>query len=300
MSVVVLAGASGGIGTVFADALRARGDQVRQLVRRPTRSAEQVRWDPDAGELPDGIWADVAAVVNLGGVGVGDKRWTPQYKQLITSSRVTGTGLIARSLAEHHAAGGTPIRFLQASAVGYYGDQGEQELTEAAGAGESFLAHVCQAWEDAADPARQAGGPVVHLRTGIVLDRGTGALGRLLPLLKSGLAGPLGSGRQWWPWITINDQVRAMIHLLDSSLTGPVNITAPQPERNKDLTRALARQLGRPSFVPAPAFALRVALGEFSGELLGSQRVLPAALLEDGFTFEAPDIETAATELLAD
>lgn len=300
MSVVVLAGASGAIGTSIADALRARGDEVRRLVRRPARSAEEMRWDPDAGVLPDDVWAGASAVINLGGVGIGDKRWTPQYKQLITSSRVNGTGLIARSLAEHHGEGGAGVRMLQASAVGYYGDRGEQELTETDSCGDSFLAHVCQAWEDAAEPARAAGLPVVHLRTGIVLDPSAGALARLLPLLKLGVAGPLGSGRQWWPWITMNDQVRAMLHLLDSSRTGAVNVCAPQPERNKNVTRALARELGRPSFVPAPAFALRIALGEFSAELLGSQRVVPAALLEDGFTFEAADIETAARELLAD
>lgn len=297
MAVIVLAGASGGIGTTLHQRLVDDGHEVRQLVRSEPGTEHQSQWDPDAAELPEEVLDGADAVINLGGVGVGDKRWTPQYRQLITSSRVRGTGLLARALADR-AADGTTIRFIQASAVGYYGDAGEQELTESAPQGEGFLAHVCQAWEHAAQPAVDAGVSVAFLRTGIVLDPDSGALARMLPLLKFGVAGPLGSGKQWWPWITLSDHVRAVTHLLTSELTGPINLSAPHPARNAELTKALAAELNRPAIVPAPKFGLRIVLGEFASELTASQRAVPAALLADGFSFDYPTIDAAASHLL--
>lgn len=298
MSVTVLAGASGFLGTELSQALADQGRTVRHLVRRKVRAPDEVQWDPDAGTLPSEALDGADAVVNLGGVGLGDRRWTARYRRLITTSRVHGTALLARALAERAATGRPPIRFLQASAVGYYGDAGEAELTEDAPRGDGFLAHVCQAWEQAAAPAQAAGVPVALLRTGIVLDPSAGALQRMMPLLRLGLAGPLGSGRQWWPWVTRADHVRAMIHLLDSPMTGPVNISAPRPERNKDVTRVLARRLDRPAFVPAPGFGLRLVLGQFARDITASQRMIPAALLSDGFAFDAPTITDAAEQLL--
>lgn len=298
MGVTVLAGASGFLGSALIAELRAQDRPVRQLVRRRPQAADEVQWDPAAGELPDGALQGASAVVNLGGVGLGDRRWNAAYRRLITTSRIQGTALLAQAIAEQaddDDAG--PIRLLQASAVGYYGDAGEAVLTEDSPRGEGFLAHVCQAWEQAADPAIQAGAPVAYLRTGIVLDPAAGALKRMLPLLRLGLAGPLGSGRQWWPWITRTDHVRAMIHLLTSSVRGPVNLSAPQPERNKAVTKALARELGRPAFLPAPAFGLRLVLGQFASDITASQRMVPTALLDDGFTFTSPTIADGAEQL---
>lgn len=297
MSVTVLAGASGFLGSALAHALTEQGHSIRRLVRRPARAADEVQWDPDAGVLPQAALEGARAVVNLGGVGMGDRRWNAHYRRLIITSRVHGTALLANALAER-AREGEQIRFLQASAVGYYGDGGEQELTETSPNGEGFVPGVCQAWEAAAGPAVRAGVPVAFLRTGLVLDPAAGALARMMPLLRLGLAGPLGSGRQWWAWITRADHVRAMMHLLGSDVTGPVNLSAPTPERNKDATKALARHLGRPAFVPAPAFGIRLVLGEFAREITASQRMLPRVLVDDGFTFTAPTIDLAAEQLL--
>ncbi|MGC0142418.1 TIGR01777 family oxidoreductase [Pseudactinotalea sp. Z1732] len=297
MSVTVLAGASGFLGSALAHALTEQRHTIRQLVRRPARGPDEVQWDPDAGVLPQAALEDASAVVNLGGAGMGDRRWNARYRRLIITSRVHGTALLANALAER-ARGGERIRFLQASAVGYYGDGGEQELTEDSPNGEGFVPSVCQAWEAAADPAVRAGVPVAFLRTGLVLDPAAGALARMMPLLRLGLAGPLGSGRQWWAWITRADHVRAMVHLLGSGVTGPVNVSAPTPERNKNVTTTLARQLGRPAFVPAPAFGIRLVLGEFAREITASQRMVPRVLVDDGFTFTAPTIALAAEQLL--
>lgn len=298
MGVTVLAGASGFLGSALARELLAQGRHVRQLVRRAPRARHEVRWDPDGGVLPALALDGASAVVNLGGAGMGDRRWNARYRRLITTSRVHGTALLAQALAARAQDGSAPVRFLQASAVGYYGDGGEDELTESSPIGTGFVPQVCQAWEQAAEPAVRAGVPVAFLRTGLVLDPQAGALARMMPLLRLGLAGPLGSGQQWWAWITRADHVRAMVHLLDSALTGPVNLSAPHPERNKFITRALARQLHRPALLPAPAFGLRLVLGEFAEQITASQRMVPAALLADGFTFAHPTISEAAAHLL--
>ncbi|UFU04850.1 TIGR01777 family oxidoreductase [Ruania halotolerans] len=298
MAVVVIAGSSGFLGSALTELLSADGHEVRRLVRRPARAQSEISWDPSTGHLPDEALTGASAVVNFAGVGVGDRRWSPTRRQAILTSRVAPTTLLATRIA---ATGRTDLSLVNASAVGFYGDRGEEQIDEGSTAGASFLATVCQAWEAAADPARAAGARVVHLRTGIVLDAKGGALTRMLPLLKLGLAGPLGDGGQWWPWITREDVLKAIEHLLlRSTLHGPVNLTAPHPERNRDVMTALASAVGRPAVLPVPAFALRLALGGFAGELLASQRVIPSALLGDGFTFTWPELDRAAKHLLGD
>lgn len=288
---VVIAGSRGLIGQALVDLLTAQGHQVRRLVRGAPTDPDDLAWDPARGHLDVGVLRGADAVVNLGGAGVGDRTWTARYKREILASRVDPTSLLARSMA---AMAEPPRRFLQASAVGYYGDRGSLVLTEDASPGRGFLAGVCTRWEAAAAPARDAGVGVVHLRTGIVMSRRGGALGRLLPIVRSGLGGPLGRGDQYWPWITLADEVAAISHLLTSDVVGPVNLSAPVPVTNKTFTEAIATQVHRPAAVPVPELALRVALGEFGTTLVDSQRVVPAALEDDGFVFRHRRIEDAA------
>lgn len=288
---IVLAGASGLIGTPVVRHLRRRGDRVRLLVRRPVADPDEVRWDPSRGELDVRALEGASAVVNLGGRNVGDRRWTRAFKEEIRRSRIDGTELVARTLARCDE---PPRRLVQASASGYYGNRGEETLDESSAPGTGFLPDLVQEWEAATRPAADAGIQVVHLRSGLVLAPRGGAGGRLLPLFRLGLGGRLGSGDQWWPWITLADEVRAILHLLDSSRTGPVNLCAPYPARNSAVTRALAQAMHRPAVLPVPAFALRLALGEFAGEILGSKRIVPAALPGDGFTFQHTSITDAA------
>ncbi|PWD49866.1 TIGR01777 family protein [Serinibacter arcticus] len=291
---VLVGGASGLIGSPLVAHLEATGTRVRRLVRRPASGPDEVTWAPEDGVLPDSAFDGVSAVVVLSGAGVADKRWTSSRRRELLRSRTSTTSLIARRMAEV----GGPRRLVAGSAVGFYADRDEEELTETSGPGEGFLAELTQAWEAAAQPARDAGLSVAHARTGLVLTPDGGALGRLLPLLRLGVAGPMGHGRQWWPWITLTDEVRALAHLVTSDVTGPVNLTAPEPLRNAELTRVLARALNRPATVPVPGIALRIGLGGFAAELLNSQRVLPTVLEADGFVFTHPRLEAAAAELV--
>lgn len=291
---VLIGGASGLIGTRLLRMLTDLGIPVRRLVRRPPREAGEVLWSPLDGILDPDALDGVACVIVLSGAGIGDRRWSEAYRRELLLSRIRPVGLMANRMAET----GSTARLVTASAVGIYGDRGDEVLTEASPAGTGFLPALCQAWEAAADPAREAGLAVASVRSGIVLDPAGGALKKLLPLLRLGLAGPMGTGRQWWPWITLEDEARALVHLVTSSLTGPVNLSAPEPERNDDLIRELASEVHRPARVPVPAFALRLALGGFGDELLASQRVLPEALLGDGFEFATPTIGDAAAHLL--
>jgi uncharacterized protein (TIGR01777 family) len=293
---VAVTGASGLIGSALVPHLRAEGHEVVALVRREPRAADEVRWDPAAGTVDLGGLAGVEGVVHLAGVGVGDKRWTDDYKQQILRSRVDGTKTIATAMARLDP---LPQVLVSASAVGFYGDRGDDVLTEASGPGEGFLPEVVLAWESAAAPARAAGIRVAHPRTGLVMDPRGGAFGKLMPLVRLGLGGPLGSGRQWWPWITMPDEVRAITYLLTGDLAGPVNLAGPAPARQKDVAAALAQQVHRPSIVPAPGFALRAILGEFAADITGSQRVVPQALTTSGFTFTHPSLVEAATYLMA-
>ena len=287
---VVVGGASGLIGQALVGALGREGHEVLRLVRREARSKDEVRWDPGQPLDPAAL-AGVDAAVNLVGAGVGDRRWTPAYKKVLLDSRVGSTHTLAAALA---ALEPRPRVFVAGSAVGYYGaDHGAEELDEKSAAGEDFLARLCVQWEAAAAPAANAGIRVAHARTGLVIDSSGGAAKRMFPLFKLGLGGRLGSGRQYWPCISLEDEVRALLFLLTADgVSGPVNLAAPEPTTNAKLTQALGRTLHRPTLAPAPGFALKLVLGEFAGAVLGSQRVVPKALLAAGFTFRHPDVDT--------
>ena len=286
---VVLSGASGLIGSALKTSLPANGHEVKTLVRHSTSTPDEDSWDPAKGLLDPDFLADADAVVCLSGVGVGDHRWTDSYKREIIASRVDSVGTIARTVAEY----GGPRTFIVASAVGYYGDTGDRLVEEDAPAGSSFLSEVCTQWEAAADPARTAGVRVVHLRTGLVLAQDGGLLKRLKPIVQLGVAGKLGSGKQFMPWISLRDEVRAIEYLLTHEVSGPANLTGPAPARNAEFMSTLGSVLHRPTVLPTPGFALRAVLGEFASDVLTGQRAVPAALTKAGFQFEHADLESA-------
>lgn len=293
-------GASGLIGRALVDRLRLQGHQVRRLVR-PGSVLEpgDVHWDPETGDVDLAALAGVDGVVHLAGAGVGDHRWTPAYRETILQSRVQGTRTIVRAMS---ALDPKPLTLVSASAIGWYGDRAGELLTENSAPGDGFLAEVTQAWEAEAMKIEDAGIRVVTIRSGIVMSRQGGALGRLLPLIRLGVGGPLGSGRQWWSWITLEDELRAIqFLLLTDEVTGPVNLTAPQPVHQVELVNALARVAHRPSFLPAPSIALRLAVGGMADEsILASQRVLPFRLDQAGFDFVHDDIDAAASWVMRD
>ena len=286
---VGITGASGLIGSALSAFLRARGDEVVHLVRREARTPAEVSWDPATRTLHPADLSGLTAVVHLAGAGVADHRWTAAYKREILASRVHGTATIATALAELQE----PVVLVSGSAIGAYGDRGDEILTEDSLSGQGFLADVVRAWEAATEPAQDAGLRVTHARTGIVLTPDGGAMARVLPLARFGLAGPLGAGRQYWSWITLHDELRALGHLIDQDISGPVNLVSPQPLRQAEAMRALGAVLGRPALLPAPAFALKAVMGEFAGEILASQRVVPSVLTASGFVFDHDTIETA-------
>ncbi len=288
---VAVTGSTGLIGTALVAQLRSDGYQVLKLVRRPPRSADEVSWDPIKGEIDLKSLEDVDAVFHLAGAGVGDKRWTAAYRSEILNSRLLGTTTIANACEQLQ-----PEVFISASAIGYYGETGNREVTEVDRGGDDFLSIVCREWEAVANLAPSV--RTIKLRTGLVLDPTGGALGRMIPLFKFGLGGKLGSGKQWWSWITLHDQIRAMIFLMNSQIEGAVNIATPNPVTNKEFTAALAHALKRPAFFPAPAFALRASLGGFSSEILGSKKILPKVLLDNGFEFDYPFVSNALTALV--
>ncbi|MFI2200165.1 TIGR01777 family oxidoreductase [Streptomyces sp. NPDC020192] len=298
---VAITGSTGLIGSALTRSLLADGHQVVRLVRDRTATAlqdgsETAHWDPVTGRIQSGALDGADAVVHLAGAGVGDKRWTASYKQVIHDSRVFGTGTIARAVADSAA---PPRVLVSASATGYYGDTGARIIEESEPAGDDFLASVCVDWEAAADPARQAGVRVVHPRTGLVVSAEGGAFGRLFPLFRLGLGGRLGSGDQYWPFISLTDHVAALRFALDTEeLSGPVNFTAPEPLTNREVTRALGRALHGPALAAVPAFALRAVLGEFAGSITCSARVVPGALDKAGFTFAHPTIDEALDSVL--
>ncbi|EPD58903.1 MULTISPECIES: TIGR01777 family oxidoreductase [unclassified Streptomyces] len=288
---IAVAGASGLIGGALARSLAADGHEVVRLVRRPPRTKDEVRWDPEAGRVDAAGLAGCEAVVNLAGAGVGDSRWTDTYKARIRSSRVLGTRALAEAVAGLET---KPRVFVNGSAMGYYGETGERAVDESAPPGEGFLPELCVEWEGAAAPAQEAGVRTVFTRTGLVVSRGGGAWGRLFPLFRAGLGGRLGDGRQYWSFISLHDEVAAIRHLMDTDgLSGPFNLTAPQPLTNREITAAMGRVLHRPTLFPVPAPVLRSVLGEMAGDVLGSARVVPKRLLESGFTFAFPDIDGA-------
>ncbi|MFI0721038.1 TIGR01777 family oxidoreductase [Streptomyces sp. NPDC021224] len=288
---IAVTGASGLIGGALRAGLERDGHEVVRLVRREPAGPDEVRWDPAAGRLDPRDLTGVEAVVHLAGAGVGDRRWTAARKKVLYDSRVVGT----RTLAEALAAMDVPPRVLVCgSAIGYYGDTGDRPVDESAPAGHGFLAELVRDWEAAAQPAAAAGIRTAFARTGLVVAREGGAWGRLFPIFTAGLGGRLGNGRQFWSFISLRDELAALRHILDTAaLTGPVNLTAPEPLTNREVTAAMGRVLHRPTLAAVPAPVLRAALGEFAGDVLGSQRVLPARLLESGFTFAHPGIDDA-------
>ena len=286
---VVLAGASGLLGGALRDSLRADGHRIKTLVRHDPNGPDESRWEPAQGRVDAEFLAGADAVVCLSGAGVGDKRWTDSYKRTLVRSRVDSVGTLARALAEPDQ----PGTFVVASAVGYYGDTGDREVDEDAPPGDSFLAELCVQWEAAADPARAAGVRVTHLRTGLVLAKDGGLLKRLAPLVRAGVAGKLGSGRQFMPWISLTDQIAAMRFLIEHDVPGPVNLTGPAPVRNVEFTKTLGDVLHRPTVFKVPGFAARIALGEFAEDVLTGQRAVPSRLRAVGFEFRHGDLETA-------
>jgi uncharacterized protein (TIGR01777 family) len=304
---VLVSGSSGLIGSALVLALAGEGHDVIRLARDGTAGAKagpffaagmsQVPWDPSAGALDLGAVAGTDVIINLSGAGIGDHRWTESYRREVLESRLGATRLLAHTAAVLEP---RPQAFLSASAIGYYGDRGDETLTEESPGGGGFLAGLCRQWEEATAEAEDAGVRTVHLRSGIVLASKGGALGKQLPLFRFGVGGRLGSGRQWVSWISLDDEVAAIGHVLAGDLTGPVNLTAPNPVTNAEFTRALSSVLHRPAIAAVPRFALRLALGgQMADEMiLASQRVLPARLAGSGYCFTDTALTPTLTRVL--
>ncbi|MFN8048323.1 MAG: TIGR01777 family oxidoreductase [Ancrocorticia sp.] len=287
---VILAGASGLIGSALAEALGTQANRVTRLVRRAPRTADEVQWEPGRVSLDPRALEGADAVVALGGASIGKLPWSEAYRKQILDSRVIATRTIADAL---EALGEGAPAFLSASAVGYYGSAPGRVLDESSPAGDTFLARVCVEWEREALRAEHVS-RVALLRTAMVLHP-EGVLRPLMLLTKLGISGPIGGGQQIWPWISLDDEVRAIMHVLTSEISGPVNLVAPEPANNRDIGGELARQLRRPFIVPAPAFAVRAALGKDAADslLLADAHVVPSVLEANGFTFAHPDLESA-------
>ena len=293
---IVISGASGLIGTQLVTTLKSSGHEVVQLVRR-TAGAGQIMWDPKSGKLDSASLEGCDAVIHLSGAGIGDKRWSDAYRKEILDSRTATTLLLANTIASLQR---KPSVFLSGSAIGIYGARGDEQLTETSAHGTGFLADVCEQWEAAAKPAIDAGVRTVFLRTGIVLSPKGGALKKLLPLFRLGVGGKFGNGKQWQSWISMDDEVASIIHLLTANVSGAVNLTAPQPVTNAEFTKVLARVVKRPAIVPVPTFAPKILLGgELADALLFTgQRVMPQALTASGYVFKHSTLESALRSLL--
>ena len=294
---IVVSGASGLIGTQLVAKLSSSGHEVVRLVRRSPKSGE-IQWNPKSGTLDAAALEGTDAVIHLSGAGIGDKRWTDGYRKEILDSRTATTALLATTMASLSR---KPSVFLSGSAIGIYGARNDEHLTEVSTHGTGFLAEVCEQWEAAAKPAVDAGIRTVYLRTGIVLSPKGGALKKLLPLFKLGVGGKFGNGKQWQSWISIDDEIGAIEHLLTANVSGAVNLTAPNPVTNAEFTKVLASVLKRPAIVPVPTFAPKILLGgELADALLFTgQRVIPAALNASGYMFKHTTIESAFRSLLS-
>jgi uncharacterized protein len=298
---VAVTGASGLIGTALVRRLQNEGHRVLRLTRSRPSGPDQLQWDPMAGRLDRDALAKADAVVHLAAANIGDKlRWTARTKREILETRVEGTGLVARTMAELANGPGGPRVLVCASGAHYYGDRGDEVLTEASSGGRGFLADVVRQWEAAADPARAAGLRVVHLRTGPVQDAAGAGLPKQALMFRLGVGGRFGSGRQWLSWIALDDIAGAYLHALArEDLDGPVNAVAPNPVTNAEFTATLARILHRPAVLHVPAFAPRLVLGEFADEMLfSSMRVRPARLQATGYRFRFPELEPALRHTL--
>jgi hypothetical protein len=297
---ILLSGASGMVGTALRQSLATRHTEMVRLVRRAPEGSDELQWTP-AGQAPianlDAL-EGVHAAIHLSGANLAARRWTPKYRREMASSRIDSTRALAKILAGRRH---PPHAFLMASAIGIYGDRGDELLDEESSPGAGLLPDLCRAWEAAAQPAVQAGIRVVHLRFGVVLDSGAGALAQMLPLFRFGLGGRLGSGKQWMSWISLADVVKAVLFAVEEpSMRGAVNLVSPQPVTNAEFTRTLARQLHRPALLPAPAFALRLAFGQMADDaLLASTCVVPARLLGAGFRFAHDSLNSALADLLS-
>jgi len=295
---ILMSGASGLLGTATRRLLENRGDQVTALVRRDSTGAAEITWNPEGDVLDPARVGGFDAAINFSGAGIGDRRWTRGRKETLLASRIDSTGLLSRSLV---ASGSPPSVFLSGSAIGWYGDRGDELLDETSPHGDGFLADLCEDWEEATTEATDAGVRVTHLRTGLVLSASGGVLGPLLPLFRIGAGGKLGNGRQWMSWITADDYARAIAFLLEHDLQGPVDLVGPNPVRNAEFTRALGAALGRPTVLTVPRFAIETRMGKEAAAEMAfvSQRVAPARLVETGFTFNDEHIEPALKRLLA-
>jgi uncharacterized protein (TIGR01777 family) len=293
---IVISGASGLIGTQLVATLKSSGHEVVQLVRR-TAGAGQIMWDPKSGKLDPASLEGCDAVIHLSGAGIGDKRWSDAYRKEILDSRTATTLLLANTIASLQR---KPSVFLSGSAIGIYGARGDEQLTETSTHGTGFLADVCEQWEAAAKPAIDAGVRTVFLRTGIVLSPKGGALKKLLPLFRLGVGGKFGNGKQWQSWISMDDEVASIIHLLTANVSGAINLTAPQPVTNAEFTKVLARVVNRPAIVPVPTFAPKILLGGDLADalLFTGQRVMPQALTASGYVFKHSTLESALRSLL--
>jgi uncharacterized protein (TIGR01777 family) len=293
---VLIAGASGLVGRYLTPALRKQGFDVRRLVRRTAAGPDEISWDPATGRLDPGALEGVDGVVNLSGRSLFG-RWTARVKTDLVHSRVQSTRLLVDSIAKMAA---RPRVLVSTSAVGYYGSRGDEVLTETSSAGTGFLAGLASAWEAEAQRAAGLGVRVVSPRFGLILARGGGALGPMVPLFWLGLGGPIGGGRHWWSWVHIEDVSAAIVTALTSStLRGPMNVVAPSPVTNREFSRVLGRVLHRPAILPAPAFAVRLVFGEMADEMiLASHRVAPARLQAQGFAFRWQDLRAALENLI--
>jgi uncharacterized protein (TIGR01777 family) len=295
---VAISGASGLIGSALADSLASDGHHVLRLVRREASTPDEVQWDPVGGSVDLDRLVGVDAVAHFAGAGVGDRRWTASYKRKIRDSRVLGTQTLARAMARLNP---RPEVLVSGSAIGYYGETGADAADESSPPGDGFLAKVVVAWESSTAPASEAGIRVVTPRSGLVVAPHGGAWGRLWPLFRLGVGGRLGSGTQYWSFVSLRDEVRAIRRMIDdSSMSGAYNVTAPHPVTNGEMTAALAEVVHRPAFAHVPSFVLKSVLGEMSSEVLGSLRVLPTRLLEAGFEFNDPTIEDALATAYAE
>lgn len=298
---IAVTGASGMIGGALLPALREHGHEVITLVRRTPRNVDEHRWDPQHRRIAPDLLADVDAVVNLAGTPIRPRPFTSGYKARLLASRLDATTTISEAMAAAAAADPGRARvLLSASAVGFYGDTGSRVVTEKDPAGADFLAQVCAQWEAATAPAEAAGIRVAHLRSGLVLGHSAMLVQVLGTVFRLGLGGRMGDGKQYWPWISLADEIGAMEHLLTADVSGPVNLTGPAPVTNAEFTAELGRQLHRPTVLPVPAFALKLALGEFGrSSVVGGQRALPTRLQESGYRFTHTDLPSALRAALA-
>jgi uncharacterized protein (TIGR01777 family) len=294
---VLVSGSHGLVGKAFIKSLLNRGDTVSRLVRGAPSGSNDIEWHPNKGQIDAARLGGFDAVVHLAGESIASGRWTPEKKQKIRDSRIKGTQLLSGALANTPQ---PPSVFISASAIGFYGDRGDEVLTEQSAPGNDFLADVCKHWEESAEPAAEKGIRLVKVRLGIVLDRDGGALAKMLPPFRMGIGGRIGDGKQWMSWIALADVVRALQFVIDKrDLSGAVNFVAPNPVTNTTFTSALGNILGRPTFFPVPAFGARLAFGEMADALLlSSQRVEPKRLNEAGFNFHYANLNDALSETL--